>query len=490
MRNKYVSWFAAPVAFTVLLAGCSAEQTVPAAVNPVSVTTVKQVPLTAVYDLSGTLQALEESPVSFELGGTVSSLSVDVGDSVNKGTTLSVLDTADLDLKVSEAQQAVSQAQAGVKGAQASLSNAQAVRSAALAGVASANAQVESARSQEQGVVDGAREQEKAQARNAVSKAQTAYNQAESAAKRAQSLYDNGLLTQQENEQAQTTFATAKDSLQDAQEQLSLVLEGASSSDRSKAAAAVKQAQVGVQSAQASVEQASAGLQQAQAGIEQAQASVDQAQVGLDQAQLARSKASLNAPASGVILEKNIAVGQTIAAGSPAFTIGEITKLKVLLPIPDEDISNWKKGQQVSISLYDQQRTGTVTSIYPQTNDNTGTISAEVQIANPQRDWKPGQVVKASRQVQAEKGIMVPVEAVVSTNDEPYVFKEVKGKAVRTSVKTGAIYNNQLVITSGLKAGDIVVTAGADRLFEGDTIDTTSSSSDAAATQQKDGSND
>ncbi len=472
MVKKIQPLWVAGLALTILVAGCSSKQAEPVSTNASTVTVAKvqSVPLNAVYDLSGTLAAVQQSPVAFELGGTVDSIRVDVGDSVNKGQSIAALDSANLQLKVSEAQEAVQQASAGLTAANASLSNATAVRSAAQAGVSAAEAQVEGAKAKQQGVLDGAREQEKQQARNAVSKAQAAYNQAKSAAERAETLFQNGLLTKQENEQAQTSFATAKDALDDANQQLSLTLAGASSSDRASAASAVKQAQVGVQSAQAQVSQASAGIEQAQASVQQAQASYDQANVSLAQAKLALSKSQLKSQVSGVVLEKDISVGQTVAAGTTAFTIGQINQLKVLLPVPDEQIAQWKTGQQVSLSLYDEQRTGRVTNIYPKTNDNTGTINVEVQLSNPKQDWKPGQVVKASRDVQSKKGIMVPVEAVVSMDDSPYVYRSVNGKAVRTPVKTGDLMDNKLVITDGLKVGDTIVTSGADRLMDGDSI--------------------
>ncbi len=468
------SW---PLAITaMLLAGsltaCSTANN--AAVEPatttVEVTTIKEQPLDAVYDLSGTLAAYDQTPVSFRINGTVASVNADVGDRVNKGATLARLDTADLQLQVENANQSIAAAAASLSSSKASLTNARAGQQAAAAGVASARAQLESAQASQQGVLDGARPQERAQAENAVNKAQIAYDQAKTAATRAQTLFDNGLLTQQENEQAQTTLENAQAGLKDAQEQLSLTLAGAKNSDRASAAAAVKQAQVGIENAQASVAQANAAVEQANAGVEQAQASYDQAVISRDTAQLNLTRAGLQAPASGTILTKAISEGQTVSAGTEMYTIGEINRLKVMLPVPDSEINEWRVGQQVSISLYDEVRTGKVTRLSPQTNENTGSISVEVAISNPNLDWKPGQVVNASRQASSETGLLVPAQAVVSSGSEPYVFKVVNNKAVQTNVKLGNLYNNNYEVTGGLKVGDKIVTRGADRLFNGDDL--------------------
>lgn len=495
--NKKGIFIGIAILLVVSLTACSTESstaTIKATSNNVQFTTIKEQAIDVNYNLSGTLTAYTETPITFRTAGTVTSVKGEIGQQVSKGAVLATLDTADLNLSLADANQSVAAAQADLSSASASLKDAQASKQNALATVSSANAQlasaqakIDSARVSQQSVLSGARSQEKAQAQNAVNKAQTAYNQAKAEATRSQTLASNGLLTQQENEQAQTALADAADSLKDAQAKLSLTLEGASLSERADAASAVTQAQTGIASAQATIEQAKASVAQADAGIAQSQAGVDKAKASYDQAITAKNKIVLNlsyttlkAQASGVILEKNVSVGQTVSAGSSGggamggssdpFVIGEITRLKVLLPIADSEISQWKAGQQVSVSLYNDVRTGKVTKLYPQTNESTGSINAEVTISNPKKDWKPGQVIKASRQAATTTGILLPVEAVISTGDKPYVFKNVKGKAIQTFVVLGESYNNQYQIKSGLRIGDQVVTQGADRLFNGDAL--------------------
>ena len=89
--------------------------------------------------------------------------------------------------------------------------------------------------------------------------------------------------------------------------------------------------------------------------------------------------------------------GQQVNPGDAIYKLGRTDQLKVLLPVPDKEIKEWKVGDQVSVTLYDQAKTGTGNKIYPQTNAGTGTISVEVVIPNKELDWVPGQVVKANR---------------------------------------------------------------------------------------------
>ncbi|TGU97317.1 efflux RND transporter periplasmic adaptor subunit, partial [Mesorhizobium sp. M00.F.Ca.ET.186.01.1.1] len=148
--------------------------------------------------------------------------------------------------------------------------------------------------------------------------------------------------------------------------------------------------------------------------------------------------------------------------------------LKVVLPVPDREIATWKEGEVVSLDLYDQKRDGKVTKIFPATNQSTGTIGVEVQIANPAHDWFAGQVVKATKTIKGQVGIYVPVEAVISRGkDDAHVFVDAAGKALKTKVEIGQIASDKLEIKSGLKEGDQLIVKGVDRLFDGDPIEAT-----------------
>ena len=206
--------------------------------------------------------------------------------------------------------------------------------------------------------------------------------------------------------------------------------------------------------------------------MNQAQAGLLNAQVSKEQAQLALSKTSLKAPFSGVITAKLASTGQLIGPGAPVYKLSQMDTLKVLLPVPDYQIADWEKGKEVTVDLYGEKKQGKVINVFPSTNQNTGTISVEVEIPNQDHKWFPGQVVKAEAKLKEQLGLFVPVEAVISTgtNNKPYVFLLQDGNAVKTEVTVGKLFENKLEITSGLSEQDQVITKGADRLFDGDPV--------------------
>jgi RND family efflux transporter MFP subunit len=211
--------------------------------------------------------------------------------------------------------------------------------------------------------------------------------------------------------------------------------------------------------------------EKAKYNLDVAQNGVNSATTAQQQSELALSKTSLKSPINGVIITKYISIGQLIAAGTPAYKIGNTDKLKVNLLVPDSQISAWKIGDQTSVKLYAESITGEVTNIFPATAENTGGITVEVTVDNAQHKWYSGQVVTCSYNSGSGTAIYVPNEAVISNgSSSAYVFILKNDEAVKTPVTIGTIKNNLLEIKSGLNANDQLITKGADRLSDGDKV--------------------
>lgn len=436
---------------------CSSGSTKPNTVDTSApkVTTIKVQKLTVstTKNLAGTLEAYKDVPISFEIPGLVQETSFDVGDTVSQNQALSRLDNTSYQLKLERANTSITEARSGLKNAAASIA-------AAEASISSNDAQIASATATLNKTIKGARQQEIDQAHTKVERAQAALAKSRTDAARIQSLFNQGIATKSEIEQSQLTLTNASKDLKDAQNALSLLIEGATQEDR-------ESAESGVRQALAAKAAASATLQQAEASHDQASSQYEQALVAKKEADLSLSKVFLKSPITGVILEKNVTAGELISSGQTAYRIGQIDKLKVLLPVPDHEIDHWHKGDSVSLNLYNQEREGTISRIYPATNSNTGSINVEVIVANPEHDWAPGQVVKAGLNTQLNEQILIPAQAVLSNGNETYVYKVINKKAVKTIVKVDELTDNKLEITDGLSIGDIIVTVGTNSIYDG-----------------------
>ncbi len=417
MVSKKTNGYIAIGLSLLLLVGCNAEPAMTKEDSKVvMVEAVKKEKGVEYSRLSGTLLAKEEALISFEIGGSIQSLQYAEGQYVNLGDVLANMDGRDYELQLEKAKAAIQSSNASLSAAQANLEEA----------------------------ANGARTQERTQAKLNVDSAEEAYKNATADYERMKKLFEAGAISSQTLEGAKLNYINAGNSYESAKLAYSLMEEGVRPEKE----------------------------KQIKAGVNQAQAGLLNAQVSKEQAQLALSKTSLKAPFSGVITAKLASIGQLVGPGTPVYKLSQIDPLKVLLPVPDYQIPDWEKGKEVTVDLYGEKKQGKVINVFPSTNQNTGTISVEVEIPNQDHKWFPGQIVKAEAKLKEQLGLFVPVEAVISTgtDNKPYVFLYEDGKAVKTEVTVGKLFENKLEITSGLTDMDQVITKGADRLFDGDQV--------------------
>src|SRR3989449_5841400 len=151
-------------------------------------------------------------------------------------------------------------------------------------------------------------------------------------------------------------------------------------------------AKVAVDSAQASLASQQATVTQAQAAVSQSQASVNQNQVNLDHT-------IINAPIDGIVTQRSVDVGQTVAASMQAPTLfilaADLTKMQVNANIDEADVGRIRPAQHVTfrVDAYPTETfEGTVSQIrlQPVVVQNVTTYGTVIDVPNAQLKLKPG----------------------------------------------------------------------------------------------------
>jgi HlyD family secretion protein len=176
--------------------------------------------------------------------------------------------------------------------------------------------------------------------------------------------------------------------------------------------------------AQSELDAATTALETAQAGLKQTQASLDRAEVNL-------KYATIRAPISGVVISRNIDVGQTVAASFQAptlFTIAnDLRKMQVQASVDEADIGNVKVDQKVTfrVDAYpDEMFEGVVSQIrlLPEINQNVVTYNVVIDVNNPEQKLMPGMTATVSIEVADRINVLrVPIQAVRFTPPEAKV---------------------------------------------------------------------
>ena len=218
---------------------------------------------------------------------------------------------------------------------------------------------------------------------------------------------------------------------------------------------------------------------QAQARFDSSLAGVDQAKANLHQAQLALEDADLTAPFSGYILSRNIELGNLVAPGTAAFTVGDTSSVKIGFGVPEYAVRQLRLGQQFSIHLQDDPKEyeGRVTSIAAGADEKNRVFAVEVTVPNPKSYLKPGMIASLNLVgVQNAPVPSVPLTAVVadpasSGRYAVFVATDQSGKwlAHLRPVTLGETHESDVAV-DGVKPGEKIVVVGANSLKDGDLI--------------------
>jgi RND family efflux transporter MFP subunit len=213
-------------------------------------------------------------------------------------------------------------------------------------------------------------------------------------------------------------------------------------------------------------EQAATALQTAEANLKALQAQVQQQVVQLRYYTVA-------APTAGVIGDVPVRVGNQVTSQTVLTTIDENTTLEIYVNVPIERAPELKNGlaiQILSSDSTDQVAASVVNFISPHVDDQTQSILVKGQVRNPDGRLRAMQYVRARVVWATRQGLVVPVTAVVRINGQFFVFvaEGSAGKltAKQRSIKVGPIVGQNYVVLDGIKAGERVVTSGAQKLAD------------------------
>ena len=186
------------------------------------------------------------------------------------------------------------------------------------------------------------------------------------------------------------------------------------------------------------------------------------------------NKTTIKAPFSGVITAKLSEEGAFAAPGVPLLQITDITNLKFTVNVPENELSKFKLNQNYSLSsdAYSEiLLTGKTTMIGSKANMGS---SFPVQFSvNNTSDLKikAGMFGKVNlKNATQEKGIIIPASAIVGSANQPQIYLIKNGKSILHNITISKKIQNKAVVSSGLKAGDVIVTNGFINLFDGANI--------------------
>ncbi len=199
------------------------------------------------------------------------------------------------------------------------------------------------------------------------------------------------------------------------------------------------------------------------------QTQVDLAKISYDNAVKALNEAKVYAPVSGVISMKNVAASDMATPGAPAYVIDQDSAAPMISFNLSEDGANaLTVGSPVTVSYNGQDYPAQITELSNAANPQTGLYAAKAQTEEPLGTSRSGGVVKVKASTaKAENALLLPLELLEYDENQLFVYAYRDGTAVRVDVATGISSAEEVVILSGITAGDQIITTWHPDLKDG-----------------------
>lgn len=179
----------------------------------------------------------------------------------------------------------------------------------------------------------------------------------------------------------------------------------------------------------------------------------------------AQSTFALTAPFAGTVIQKKATIGELASPADAIFTIADLSKVWIEANLTDQLVSKVRIGAAatVTVGAYPGESfSGRVAYIANVLDKDTRTIGARIEVANKDGRLKPEMFATASIATGGQlEAISVPDAAIVLLQGQPTVFVMEQDKFEARAVETGEKLPGRTVITSGVKAKEQVVAAGA-----------------------------
>lgn len=218
--------------------------------------------------------------------------------------------------------------------------------------------------------------------------------------------------------------------------------------------------------------------------VKQLEATVVSDRAAEGTARLSLGYSRIVAPISGRVGLRVVDIGNVVGTNDAngVAVITQISPIDVEFAVPQDQVpevqARANAGARMPVTALDRTRTtvldtGTFSTLDNQVDTQTGTVRAKARFANAKLTLFPSQFVNVRLLLRTIEGaIVVPVTALRHGNsgDFVYVLNEAERTVGLRPVTRGQATVDKIVITSGLQAGEKVITEGADRLKDGSNV--------------------
>ncbi len=198
------------------------------------------------------------------------------------------------------------------------------------------------------------------------------------------------------------------------------------------------------------------------------------AQASKLQAKILLERSVIKAPITGVAVDRHIEPGEVLPPGAPITTLHQLNRLKVVVGIPENDISFFGVGGEATIGIdaYPARDfEGRIHFLGPAASGKNRTFPAEIEITNAEKELRPGMMGRVSLvKERYPDALVVPRDALLERDEGSVAFVLEEDRARVKPVVLGPSEADHVVVKEGLAAGDWLIVTGQRGLVDGQPV--------------------
>jgi len=223
---------------------------------------------------------------------------------------------------------------------------------------------------------------------------------------------------------------------------------------------------------QSRFDKAETAFKAARQALATAEDQVNQARAALQTVRQYLKDTEIRSHRSGVVVDRNVEIGQSVAPGASLLRILDQSKLKVNIDLPESDFARIAIGMPavIKVDAFRGKRfTGRVERVNPMVDRLTRTFRIRIEVSNPTGKLVDGMFARVRLSAGQRMAPAVPRDALqrLPGSGTFYVFVVNKDKAVKRTIKTGLIQDQYAEVLDGLSEDQKIVISGAGRLRSG-----------------------
>lgn len=170
------------------------------------------------------------------------------------------------------------------------------------------------------------------------------------------------------------------------------------------------------------------------------------------------------APFAGVVTERLVRVGDTVAPGTPLFGVAATEALRVRAQLPESWVTAARESRKVVIHHQGQRIPAQNILIYAGADTVDGSFGLQADVLQSVPTLAPGMLVKVGVAAGQRSGVRIPQSAVVERGEVTGVYVHGEGGTRFRQLRLGAVVDGEVEVHAGLSAGEQVARRPAEAL--------------------------